>query len=334
MLFHFPEISVTHNRDLNIIKCGGIEIIGLHNVRAPKIQQTGCDAKLERQEFVPLDPRPLNHYDLKTGLTISMQIVVQNIAGLIKRPKIFEIKSNAEKELISTIKEILNNEPMIDADYYSVNLHQINNRYDVIVIDDLVSTQLNGTLLNSFLAEDGFILYIGDNDALNKHKFETIFQCFSNDQSIQLLRPIQKKIPDKYEIVEIYDQDLGWLEKVKYLSENGTNQIVYLVSQEGDSTGLIGLMRCLITESHNVNFKCIVIDRNAEEFSPDKPLYHQQMSKNLTFNIIKEGIWGTMIHFPIELSVEREVTDASISLTTIGDLSSLTWIERPPFHFK
>lgn len=223
---------------------------------------------------------------------------------------------------------------MMEAEIFSEKPEQLENKFDVLLVTEALLTEFDNISLTPYLAPDGFVVYKGDFSKIEKYNFEIIFQSVSDEDCVYLLRPTQDVLSKKSAVIKVSNNDFDWLEKIKIFAESEEPRVVFLVSQGEETTGLYGLMRCLITEPSNVTFRCVITDKEAEEFSIGKSIYQDQMSKNLTMNILKRDHWGTFVHIPVGTISPKEVSDASITLTTTGDLSTFTWIERPSYHFK
>lgn len=322
-----------NNRNLNIIKCGGIEIIGSQFTLAPKRQQVHADPVLEKHVFVNYMNNLTNVYDFKTSLSIASQIIIQNLPGFIKRLTICEVISKLDQKLISEVKEILTKESMLEVEYFSLTPEKLQNTFDVLLITEAVVQEFNGKSFLSYLSPEGFVIYVGDFEYIKKYNPEVIFKSRCDNDNIWVLRTKQDVLSNPYAVVNVSNYEYGWLEKIKALAENGEAKGVFLMSQDEETTGLFGLTKCLLTEPSNLSFRCIILDQ-ATDFSINNNLYTDQLNKNLMFNVLRNNAWGTFVHLPLEVIEKKEVLNASATLPTIGDLSTITWIEKSPWPFK
>lgn len=71
------------------------------------------------------------------------------------------------------------------------------------------------------------------------------------------------------------------------------------------------------------------MDTKAPNFSMDLDLYKDQLLKDLAVNVLKDGLWGSYRHFPIQVFSNEPVEHAFINTTVRGDLSSLSWLQGP-----
>lgn len=333
MKTYFLEMVVTNNKDMNIIKCGGIEITDHEFSRAPR-RQVQLEPILEEQVFVKFKNNQDKYCDFKISLTIATQIILQNLPGIIKRLKICEVQSSDDENLTSKVKEILKTQSFVDAEYFTIQPDQMDNNFDVLLITESVLANMNNAKFWSCLNTNSFVIYSGKLEKIEQLNLEIVFQSESRSDKIYLMRNKQDIFSAKSAVIHVYNFNYDWLEKVKNFAGNGGYEVVYLVSQGEETTGLIGLTKCLLTEPCKVSFRCVITERGSEKFSLDSGFYQNQLLKNLTFNVLKNNEWGTFVHIPIGSSEKKEVSHASVGLTTIGDLSTLTWVERPSNYFK
>lgn len=330
---YFLEMVVTNNKDLNVIKCGGIEIINPEFSHAPR-RQIQLEPILEEQVFVKFNNNQMGCYDFNVSLTIATQIILQNLSGMIKRLKICEVLSGLEENLTSKVKEILNTQSLVDVEYFTQQPDKLENKFDVLLITKSVVKEINEATFLSCLDSNGFVMYSGDLKEMEKYNLELVFHSESKSDKIYLLRKKKEIFSNECAVINVYNYQYDWLETIKKFVRSADYKEVFLVSQGEETTGLIGLTKCLLTETSNISFKCVITDQKTEIFSLDSDFYQTQLSKNLNFNVLKNNEWGTYVHIPIGNIEKKDVPHASIGLTTIGDLSTMTWIERSANYFK
>ncbi|KAJ8915036.1 hypothetical protein NQ315_016011, partial [Exocentrus adspersus] len=56
---------------------------------------------------------------------------------------------------------------------------------------------------------------------------------------------------------------------------------------------------------------------------------NMDLEKDTIFNILKNGKWGTIVQLPLNAEQEKKVENASVNISSIGDLSSFVRVERP-----
>lgn len=116
-----------------------------------------------------------------------------------------------------------------------------------------------------------------------------------------------------------------WIPKLQNLLKENLKVVVY--AQGEDISGILGLVKCLICENYGNRVSCVLIMDKAPEFDPKLPFYKEQLEKNMTINIWKDGSWGTYRHLamPEENLVESE--HCYVNVTTRGNLSTQKWLE-------
>lgn len=72
----------------------------------------------------------------------------------------------------------------------------------------------------------------------------------------------------------------------------------------------------------------------SEELSLDP--YVSQLKKDLTINVLRRHVWGSMRHLPLERYLQKRIPSehAYVNTLVLGDLSSLEWIQGPLINFR
>lgn len=102
-------------------------------------------------------------------------------------------------------------------------------------------------------------------------------------------------------------------------------------------TGIVGLMNCIRQEHGCSSARYVFIqDEGVERFSLNAMLFADQLKKQLTANILKNGQWGSLRHLSLDQqnnTPSKLVEHAYIKPVISGDLSSTKWIEsRLRYH--
>ncbi|XP_055683221.1 fatty acid synthase-like [Lutzomyia longipalpis] len=159
------------------------------------------------------------------------------------------------------------------------------------------------------------------------------FMC--SEKEYLLLRPTFYIESQKIQVINVTEKNFDWLEKLKssILKAESENSLLYIVCQGEELFGAIGFMNCLKYETGGNSARLFFIqDTNAPIFSITNPFYLDQIKKNLTLNVLKNGIWGSFRHLKLECQQNlpnQQVDHAFVNVLTKGDLSSLRWIEGP-----
>ncbi|XP_033150589.1 fatty acid synthase [Drosophila busckii] len=137
----------------------------------------------------------------------------------------------------------------------------------------------------------------------------------------------------KYVVVPVTEQSFDWVEHLKSAMANAIveEQYVYVVCQNEELFGGLGLMTCLRKENGGKMVRLVFVqDTGAEKFSLSSSLYIKQMEKDLISNVLKNGSWGTFRHIKLDTQeATLQVEHAYVNALVKGDLASLKWIEGP-----
>lgn len=71
------------------------------------------------------------------------------------------------------------------------------------------------------------------------------------------------------------------------------------------------------------------MDEDTPDFSLQNVFFKNQLDRDLSHNIYKNGQWGSYRHLLLEPIDNVEVPHAYNTLDVRGDLSSLSWVEGP-----
>lgn len=317
------ETTVTFDKR-RVSKCRGLEIYGVALTKTSISHNEQRDPLLEIREFVFYDERSLSkNCTLRRSLIIALDIVIQNYHGTTRELKICEItNTNSKREMTKDVSEILSNKPFVTISFVQQNLIEIMGKYDVIVIEDSIDDSLLEHLI-----EDGFIIHKGPLEQYIEMAIEIIFR--SSD--LTLLRKIIEPPKDQLVFVEVENNNFEWLEILKDHIKKENSKIVYLVNQNDNLSGVMGLINCLNREPFSCKFKCVFTE---QRISIHDDSFKRQINKNLAYNIFKDGKWGTYVYLPFEPVDKRGVTDAVVDISTIGNLSSLKWFQSLPIYHR
>lgn len=269
-------------------------------------------------------------FSLKTALMIVLQIILQNCTGVVKRPRICYIKSDENiDDIFPVLQAILPCQPLIDAEYFHLRSEELEDKYDVIIFNKYITDNLS--YIKEFLTEEGFLIYSGSINEVEKMGLNVIFGCTTDKSNVFLCRPYSiSSISDK--VIKISNIDFGWVENIKILLKENTREPIYLYTEGEELSGILGLFKCISTEEPN--FRIIMIDDENCKFDIENKFFRNQLTKNLTVNVLRNSKWGTFVHVPFEYEEKAEVTDAAVNIATPGDLSSLNWLQLPAKEFR
>lgn len=324
----FLEVPVVFNRR-NLVKCKGLEMHGLVITKTSGRQHEQNEPLLETHQFISYgEENPHISTSLQLSLTIALDIILQNCNGIIRKLNICEIcNEDTNTYLTSDVSNILAKKPLTLSNFNKVQRPTLRGKYDVILCEG----SMDSSILEN-LNDDGFIINKGSLAEIQKKiPLDIIFHSKTSNGDILLLRKPTIIAKDRLVFINIRNDDLCWLEELKAHISDGDPKVVYLLSQCDKLSGIMGLSTCLNKDPSCCTIKCLSAD---EKISLDDDFYKDQIKKNLLFNILRNKNWGTYVHLPLEDIVKKEVNNAAVNIRTVGNLSSLEWIQTPPLYTR
>jgi len=110
-------MEVYKYKNLNVVKCHGVELRGLKASLAPRRQQTQASPKLEEYIFTPyFDDKSQQTLETPMGnaLRVCIDLVIENTQAL--KLKVIEISQKAENSLATEVHNIALSQPMYQDD--------------------------------------------------------------------------------------------------------------------------------------------------------------------------------------------------------------------------
>lgn len=316
---------------MNIVKCEGIEIHGTVFHKTSTRQDFQIDALLETQHFIFYEDLSAGYSSFVQVLTIALEIILQNTPNFLRELSICEITENVStSSLHELVVEILSKKPLVMEHCVTKNINDIREKYDLLLID---YANVSGNIeVADFLTENAFVIVKCSTSLPHDNilQLEKIFSPVTNCGKLFLFRkPCQ--ILKKTCKINISNTNFDWINKLQAIINGKHCEVLTLVCQNNGISGILGLLNCLNKEPIRCEFKIIITDGPQSE---DTELYKNQMKKNLVTNILKDKKWGTYVKMPLELIRKIPVTNASIEIPYVGDLSSLNWFQSPPIYFE
>ncbi|CAL1283309.1 unnamed protein product [Larinioides sclopetarius] len=173
--------------------------------------------------------------------------------------------------------------------------------------------------LETILQEENLVILSKISDSLGSSVYLLRFPCLSEPQRILIMD---------------YN-DYSWVKKVKQeLFERNTGT-VWLVAERNRTSGIIGMVKCLLREPGGERIRCILLSptmsRNyPPSFSVENPFYAPLFPKDLVMNVWRDGVWGSFRHTQIRnVKCPRFVDHSYVKCLSYGNLSSFQWTESP-----
>ncbi|XP_037026904.1 fatty acid synthase-like [Bradysia coprophila] len=323
---HFNRLNGTHthgeqlfatyySNEHSTIVCGSIE---MSDVKFDPVERDGPDGieVLQTYQFVPLIDADLPNFIDAVGVCIELALEKNQE----ERVLLLEIHSGDGNPAIECIYEIFQKMPLIvadltlligDDDIVPLNCESIKRKgynssledehYTFIVMKECMQNNRFLEMAKRSLSKEGFFISI-DEIHVNitvPHDFTVISRISCDEWIITLLQRIPSE-SDDYKIIHIdsEDRNFKWLRKVQ---EANASDHVLLVAQHDETSGVLGLIKCLRLELDTKRLRCIIIeDVHASPFDVNVSLYKNQLLLQLPINIYRDAKWGTYRHLDLK----------------------------------
>ncbi|XP_046964244.1 fatty acid synthase-like [Vanessa cardui] len=341
---HSMEIRVYPTHD--IIRAGGVEIRGLQATPISKRIPLGVPV-LEKNVFVPNFGK--SEMKIEDILRSNVHLILENMQ--IYKFKSAEIVDDAYKAaglepILDKVADVLGDLPLVQAELSIISEDPVEMPSNIckeskkLIGENNILLLIGANLLqrpevlkdvSASLRSGGFIMSrekksINPKDFSDKYDIITI-QNTGFEYVILFRKPVPTKSAKYIDIVSA-DQTFAWVDKVKKELENGQKLVLY--SQNEPKNGLLGLTNCLRKEpGGELVYGLLVADPSAPPFKPDLEFYTNQLNNDLAINVYQEGQWGTYRHLLLGDLDTIKTHHAFVNTVTIGDLSSLSWLEGP-----
>ncbi|VVC46315.1 Hypothetical protein CINCED_3A018656 [Cinara cedri] len=328
--------------NIGVIKSAGVEIRDVRSTSVPVRKELQQNFDLESYIFVPFVSdqavsEPLNYivqvvlenacgpFDVTEVVTAQRELLVSQILTLASAKYPFPINANVYAKDVNRYES-----EQSTADFYEQDLtsNKLERQSFFVVATSVVE---NADLLKNVLSgvqTGGFLLTV-------ESKFDSKFRQvgldvvakYSDGQNFYVLLKKTAEAPSP--VIVPVASSLSWVESLKsnIRTASSSNRDIVLISQNLESTGVIGLTKSLRQELNGEFVKCVSIkDNKAPAFSASTPVYREQLKKGLSVNVYKDGVWGTCLFVPYE-NAQVQAEHAFINTTKVGDVNSLQFIE-------
>ncbi|KAL7024910.1 hypothetical protein ACKWTF_013247 [Chironomus riparius] len=342
-----PIVEVKHCFDLNITRCGGVEISGLMVRNVGRRPPKGIPV-LEGHAFVSHFPTPC-FSKIDVG-RFCVELALEN--DIAKNVSCVEIDMNDDREpLCEYFGQALNDVPLVTGELNYLTSKDIE-IFQTTVSNLELSTFSDQTfIIKSNCMFDADFLenvkkYISENSYIisRESKDREIYHDFEGCEGYKIVAIIPtetetvvmmnyKKVPNPCptSIIKITnaDQSYSWLDILKKTAKTEPT-LVY--SENESQSGILGLVNCIRKEPSGYNLRCVFIDdKSAPPFDINDPFYKAQLNKRLAKNIFRNGKWGSYKHFLVKPTYEalRHEGYCYVNSLIRGDLSSIKWLQSP-----
>lgn len=308
-----PYFEVQVCPKLQTLRCGGIEIFGMHTNPVARRKAPGYPV-LETYKFLPyFAPTPLLKSDAVRCVT---QLVLENTPML--KVKAIEVDaSGTVKPLLPLFELAFGDLPLVTCDLMFLTPQDLQ-LGKIHVEDGKLSTQSNCLLVitercfdrhtfvdgaTKSLLERGYLVSRESRDltaaeAAQKlpagYAIITMIPTDDQEQLVLLQRmPKRSFVQAQQLVVDISNtsntttaDSYEWLQQLQTMTKTGKNVIV--VAQNNSRSGIVGLINCLRKEPDGMKTVCVFIDdKLAPPFRVDSPFYQEQLKLGLAVNILR-----------------------------------------------
>ncbi len=343
-----PAFDVTLCKNLNKLRCGGIEISGLSASPVGRRRPAGVPV-LETYKFISHVPTPI--LSMEDTARFCVQLALENILTI--KAKSVEIDSyDGRDPIVDSFFEALSDLPLVTSECNYLTSREV--ALGKIIVEDVsLSTHseclfiIKSNCLTDveFLANaignlqnNGFVVCREECDISLENiqnlssNYQLIAVIPTHKETIVLLQHIKKKMETMSKVLRISnleDETYDWLEDLKKLVKAGP---VIAYAQNESYSGILGLVNCIRKEPGGSNLRCVFVDDpRSSPFDINDPFYSSQMKLGLAINVFKNGNWGTYRHLALKPYYESKPRPGHCYANSLirGDLSSMTWLTGP-----
>ena len=209
-------------------------------------------------------------------------------------------------------------------------------KYCLTKPEEAINSLINKNI-NNFELENR-IQYILKNTADSRLKLIARKSDSLSTMAMMFRKVTEKKIIPKHrDVIEVKgERNEIWFEAIKErlqkytLDDSETKNNVWLIANDTNINGIVGLINCLRLEPNGIYFRCL-FDMN---FSIELPIdwtskpFSDILTNDLVINVIKNGNLGTYRHLKLPKDYDKIVSNRYyLNQGANKDISSLTWFD-------
>ena len=297
-------VPVYYIKNLNLIRCEGMEYRGAKCLPIPKRQQPG-NLVLQKYEFTPLDSTFI--MTQSDAASVCVHLIIENMRLLEIRG--VEIDSECGKEILcKDFALFLETTPLsVDISYLTdKKLEEKPVGFEVKKLSAIDKISQIDFIINSNCTNDeeflrkveeklnngGFLVSRETKDfkVIPKmpENFKFITKIHIESENLFLFKFSKNPAAFPSNCIKISStgaEKFSWLEKVK---ESIKTEPIILYSQGESESGILGLVNCIRREPNGSSVKCVFIDdQTAPKFDIENEFYRNQLEKGLAMNVYR-----------------------------------------------
>ncbi|XP_061721884.1 fatty acid synthase-like [Cydia pomonella] len=354
-------VPVKRYPSIDAIVAGGVELTGFSTLLALLRTNIQAAPTLERHAFVPFNGACFDFEDYERSkrhaLTAAIQLVIENCGVLQLEVAELALQRPVDALLLPHALRVMDDEPELrvsatlaagaDALQYGATMDplriKLSNR-DVGGLDkshlvlsaDVLSR--HESVLGALAARCAFLLleeakrsldYPAQQALLAAAGLSLVSRVHAGSCEYVLLRRTPA-VPSTRVVLEVRDDVFNWVESLKDAMKRAeTEDMRVYVWSRAPGSGVLGLGTCLRCEPGGDRLRVYYLPGAPDAFDPDVPAYEKQVQRDMAFNVLRDGIWGTYRRLPLDdiTGTRVQVEHAYVDTLTRGDLSALRWIE-------
>lgn len=285
------DIEVTYDKNLELIKAGGVEIQGLH-ARAVNRKRDKVSSVLETYKFIPYFSN--DYFTLEDASRCIVQLGLENM--FTTNVKVYELQDGINESIVEKFVQSLCDLPLIVYETSSTLLTESPKspqKTNSFVICSYMIAQPKIMLhALKFVKDDGFIVS-REATTINAEELhipkEVALVCSLKTLNETLLvfkpvLPITRKAVKTVK-VSLIDTNYHWLNEAQRWLKKDHPLMLY--AQNEPLNGLIGLVNCIRKELAGDQVRCVFVD---DDGAPLFNLENQFYAKNvkLAINVYKK----------------------------------------------
>ncbi|XP_063539374.1 fatty acid synthase-like [Cydia strobilella] len=358
-------VPVKRYPTIDAIVAGGVEFRGFSTLLVPRRTNIQAPPKLERHAFVPYIGARFDdgneELSKRHALTATIQLVIENCGLQQLELTELALQRPVDALLLPHALQVLEVQPGLrvsatlaagaDAPQYAAAMDPLRvklSKRDAVGLEkshlvlgaDVLKR--HGTVLGPVAASCHFLLldeakhsldYPAQQALVAAAGLSLVSRVHAGSREYVLLRRTPA-VPTTRVVLEVRDDDFDWLKPLQDAMKRAETEDmrVYLWSRAPGS-GVLGLGKCLRREPGGDRLRVYYLP-GADAFDPDSPAYNEQVRRDLAFNVLRDTVWATCRHLPLDgiADLRVQVEHAYVDTLTRGDLSALRWIESDLRH--
>ncbi|CAG7837444.1 unnamed protein product [Allacma fusca] len=323
------SIQIQYSNNLEVTQCPGVEFRGMKVSLAAR-RSLSSNAIFTEHLFKPYVEQPGRLTSVHEVIEFFVGIAIDNTFG--REFTLTEMLTESCQTIFTIVTNLCPpkfSSPDLRLVPMSQEVIQSQIRSKIITLEELQELKFSNLIftdtdkgLNVGMIQNcGFLIYKGEVPTTGNEDLVLV----SQKQTQQGMYALFRKVPNTSLKQTFISMDAGafaWLKDFKYALKSRTHQNERIILTSKVTSGILGLVKCLIAEHGYENVRCVYSiddkDFNFEDAS-------EQLKFDLVFNVRKNNEWGCYGNFAIPnetLTKPRPTTEAYADALVTGDLSS------------